>query len=456
MNPMALIRVILLFLLIFYNSSKTQTKFSIIEIPYSSQAINLDGDLLDWDTFLNFQFGDTLEKFTSQGNYDLKVIYPPDFDFSKINKPKSKNKVNFYSFWNNVSLFFAFEVKDQHLFAEIASKIDKPRIHMNDGIEIYIDTKNDSPSKMDVNDYQFIIDILGEYVVFRGDRREILIDEVAVPKDFDQNVLFKTTVSVKGTINDDSDLDSSYTIEIEIPFAAIGMIPETGHQIKLDICINDVDYFEKEGIIIEEISSNNWTFNWSGYSDFGYPEYWKPVQLTGSPSWFENISEEYRKSWFWIYILTLFSALTIIFYLFYRTIKLKRLPRSEEISEDKFIFIQSSEDKSLSQNEMILKNASDFIAKNRSEIINSEQLSNALNISLRNLQRITRSELSLTPTNYIYVIKLKLAEDFLRNKEGNVTDAAYEFGFSDPSYFSKIFKRYFGQSPSEFVKNSYS
>ena len=105
---------------------------------------------------------------------------------------------------------------------------------------------------------------------------------------------------------------------------------------------------------------------------------------------------------------------------------------------------------------MILKNASDFIAKNRSEIINSEQLSNALNISLRNLQRITRSELSLTPTNYIYVIKLKLAEDFLRNKEGNVTDAAYEFGFSDPSYFSKIFKRYFGQSPSEFVKNSYS
>jgi len=98
MNPMTLIRVILLFLLIFYNSSKTQTKFSIIEIPYSSQAINLDGDLLDWDTFLNFQFGDTLEKFTSQGNYDLKVIYPADFDFSKINKPKSKNKSIFILF----------------------------------------------------------------------------------------------------------------------------------------------------------------------------------------------------------------------------------------------------------------------------------------------------------------------------------------------------------------------
>jgi histidinol phosphatase-like enzyme len=82
------------------------------------------------------------------------------------------------------------------------------------------------------------------------------------------------------------------------------------------------------------------------------------------------------------------------------------------------------------------------------------ELAKNLGLSLRTFQRITREELHVTPTNYIYIVKLNLAADFLKAKAGNVTEAAYRFGFSDPSYFSRQFKKHFGVSPTEYIQKA--
>jgi len=60
--------------------------------------------------------------------------------------------------------------------------------------------------------------------------------------------------------------------------------------------------------------------------------------------------------------------------------------------------------------------------------------------------------MNCTPTNFIWIVKLKLAAKFLINKQGNVSEAAYEFGFSNPSHFSRMFKKHFGVSPKEFQR----
>ena len=68
----------------------------------------------------------------------------------------------------------------------------------------------------------------------------------------------------------------------------------------------------------------------------------------------------------------------------------------------------------------------------------------------RKLQALT----NLSPTAFIRNIRLKRAAQLLRDHYGNVTEVSYEVGFSNPSYFSKCFKSFFGVSPVDFSKDN--
>ncbi len=430
-----------------------RSKSDSLTIPYSGDKIIVDGKIDEWETFFKYSFEDTSNTFRSYQYKDLSVLYPKGFDFSEIKKPKSRNRVIVQSFWNNNSINFAITVYDKQLFAEIKSEKDKPKIHLNDGIEIYIDSRDDSGKRMDINDYQFQVNILNNKQVFRGDRHLIALDDIAVPKEFDQNVLFKSAVSISGTINNPTDIDSFYVVEIEIPFASIGIEPKTSHKLRLDVAVNDIDYPAKNSVYIGYASTNMWTFDWEGYNDLGYPGYWKHIVLSGEPSWIENLSEEYRNSWPYIFFITFFVTIIILFWLINRIRKLKKLPTQMDLDGKNVVLIHSDGEEHLSQYQKILANASDFILTNRRKNLRSEDVAKGIGIGLRNFQRITKEELNITPTSFIYIIKLKLAAEFLLKREGNVTEAAFEFGFSDPSYFSKLFKHHFGKSPSEYLHN---
>lgn len=55
-------------------------------------------------------------------------------------------------------------------------------------------------------------------------------------------------------------------------------------------------------------------------------------------------------------------------------------------------------------------------------------------------------------SNFITTIRLKKSIQLLKAKSGNISEVAYEVGFSDPKYFSRTFKKFFGVSPREFVQ----
>jgi AraC-like DNA-binding protein len=396
-----------------------------------------------------------LQKLRDAPGRKMMVFYDDAYDYDQTWLPLSRNKVEARICWDMLNLYFLFRVSDDHLFAQMQNQDKYPDIHLNDGVEIYIDTKADSKNMMDINDYQFTVDVSGQSIVFRGDRDLIESDTMTAPKESGQNVFFEYKTVFNGTLNDTLP-DEYYIVEMAIPFAAIGLKPTTGMLMFMDICNNDMDYSLNGVSTYEEKAKRYWPFNWTGISDFGYPETWVPAQLTGSPGWLDNFSVNQARKWFTVYLLSLAGSVMIILLLILRMRRIRKMPVKQEMSASKVVFLAKHKDEDqteLTPNQQLLQKATQFLTDNVRENINSELLARELGVSIRKLQRITNEEISSTPTNFIYMVKLNLAADYLKNKKGNVSETAYEFGFSDPGYFSKLFKKHFGLSPVEFLES---
>lgn len=63
----------------------------------------------------------------------------------------------------------------------------------------------------------------------------------------------------------------------------------------------------------------------------------------------------------------------------------------------------------------------------------------------------TKTLVDLSPIELIRTIRLKKAKSLLGSSNSDISEVAYQLGFNDPKYFSTIFKRYFGQTPSAFI-----
>lgn len=71
------------------------------------------------------------------------------------------------------------------------------------------------------------------------------------------------------------------------------------------------------------------------------------------------------------------------------------------------------------------------------------------------LRKLFKKEMGITPLEYMTSLRMKKAEIMLTTMWGNdysISEIAELCGFDDALYFSRVFKKYFGKSPSAFAK----
>jgi AraC-like DNA-binding protein len=85
------------------------------------------------------------------------------------------------------------------------------------------------------------------------------------------------------------------------------------------------------------------------------------------------------------------------------------------------------------------------------EDFNVEELGKKLDMSSATLYRKILALTGETPSAYIRFYRLKRAVQLLKANFGNVTDVAYEVGFSSSAYFTKCFREKFHCLPSDFL-----
>ncbi|MUH35178.1 hypothetical protein D9O36_04940 [Zobellia amurskyensis] len=137
--------------------------------------------------------------------------------FYRVDKPTDQQKSTFRMLWGKEKFYVFFEMEDQYITARETKRDGQP--YLDDCAEIFFITAPDSLDthfgyelnlNKAVNDFIFFNDyVKGKDVVY---------------KTFNPD--FEVEITYDGTINDNSDIDKGWTMEMAIPYSNFGELGE--------------------------------------------------------------------------------------------------------------------------------------------------------------------------------------------------------------------------------------
>lgn len=74
-----------------------------------------------------------------------------------------------------------------------------------------------------------------------------------------------------------------------------------------------------------------------------------------------------------------------------------------------------------------------------------------LGYSYEHLCRLFRRSFGLSPVGYVHAVRIARARRLLTDPRLSIAQVAFESGFQDPGYFTRVFRRTLGVSPSQYL-----
>ncbi len=99
-----------------------------------------------------------------------------------------------------------------------------------------------------------------------------------------------------------------------------------------------------------------------------------------------------------------------------------------------------------------INRAIDFMKDNYNKKYSFEEIAEVANMSPYHFIRVFKKATGKRPHEFFTDIKVKKAAELLKNTSYSVTEICFLCGFNNHSYFSKIFKKFKGLTPSEYRK----
>jgi AraC-like DNA-binding protein len=91
---------------------------------------------------------------------------------------------------------------------------------------------------------------------------------------------------------------------------------------------------------------------------------------------------------------------------------------------------------------------------NINKIVTIKELSDYVKLSESHFSKIFRNKTGTSPLDYFINLKMQEAIRLLINQSLKIKEVAYQLGYNDPYYFTRIFTRHIGSSPASFIKMS--
>lgn len=100
-----------------------------------------------------------------------------------------------------------------------------------------------------------------------------------------------------------------------------------------------------------------------------------------------------------------------------------------------------------------IEQINNFIEKHIHQSISIQDISESMNMSSGHLSRKFKNETSYTLLEYITSIRIRKAIELLQFSNDRINEIAYKVGYSDPKYFSSLFQKHIGITPTEYRLN---
>jgi len=262
--------------------------------------------------------------FTTPGNY---IVYHTEFppvidgninelawqrvpwtnefvDIEGADKPKPPLSTKIKILWDDSCLYIAAQLTEPQVWATLKNR-DDIVFHDND-FEFFIDPYNTAHNyfEVEVNPLNTIFDLFLNKPYRDG----------GVPLSSWDVKGLRSAVKIQGTLNDPSDKDEGWTVEIAVPFKSIrlgnGALPREGttwranfSRVEWDSQVVDGKYVKLTGGAGKLMSEHNWVWSAQGPINMHYPERWGYLQFSraepGSVN-FEMPYSEFQKQYLWL------------------------------------------------------------------------------------------------------------------------------------------------------------
>lgn len=84
------------------------------------------------------------------------------------------------------------------------------------------------------------------------------------------------------------------------------------------------------------------------------------------------------------------------------------------------------------------------------ENLNIDSFAESMGYARTNFYKKIKATTGCTPNEYIRMLRMNRAVELLQEGRLSIAEISYQIGFSDPNYFSKVFKSFYGTTPSKY------
>jgi YesN/AraC family two-component response regulator len=138
-------------------------------------------------------------------------------------------------------------------------------------------------------------------------------------------------------------------------------------------------------------------------------------------------------------------------------VRIRNLLIQRKLLRDRFkkaTVIKPSEVSVVSADQTFLEKIIKLIEDNfENQDFNPDSLASEVNMSVSQLNRKLNALINQPAGQLMRSLRLQRAADLLKQKAGTIAEICYQLDFNDPAYFSRAFKKQFGCSPTEYIKN---